>query len=121
VSTHTIRSGIQRGPIREYPPRGQGKLIRGFLKVRPRCSVRATNDGVHPPDTLPPNATIVTVGHVAVPPLFRFGRAFTPPLSIRFATWLSLTAFSTIGLPPFVKGRIIGLYRATGTVRPDAS
>jgi uncharacterized protein (DUF983 family) len=119
MSTHTIWTGVQRGLFRQCPDCGQGKLFRGFLKVR--CLVCATNHGVRPPDDLPPYATIVIIGHVVVPLFFWFDRAFTLPLWIQFATLLPLTAFLTIGLPPFVKGGVIGLYWATGTVRPDAS
>lgn len=121
MSTHPILTGVQRGLFRHCPACGQGKLFHGFLKVSPLCSVCAANNGAYPSDDLPPYATILIVGHVIVPLFFWFDRTFTLPLWIQFATWLPLTALLTIGLLPFVKGGVIGLCWATGTVRPDAS
>jgi uncharacterized protein (DUF983 family) len=121
MSTHPILTGVQPGLFRHCPACGEGKLFHGFLKVSPLCSVRAANNGVYPSDDLPPYAPIVIVGHVVVPLFFGFDQTFTLPLSIQYATWLPLTALLTIGLLPFVKGGVIGLCWATGTVRPDAS
>jgi len=120
MSTHEIWTGVQRGLFRRCPACGQGKLFHGFLKVCPQCSVCAAKNGAHPSDDLPPYATIVIVGHVVVPLFLWFDRTFTLPLWIQFATWLPLTALLAIGLLPFVKGGVIGLCWATGTVRPDA-
>ena len=119
--THPLWTGVQRGLFRHCPVCGEGKLLRGFLKVSPLGSVCAANNGVYPSGDLPPYATIVIVGHVVVPLFFRFYRTFTLPPWIQFATWLPLTALLTIGLLPFVKGGVIGQCWATGTVRPDAS
>jgi hypothetical protein len=93
---------------------GQGTLFGGAHGYATYLSASSSDD-------LPPYATIVIVGHVVVPLFFWFDRTFTLPLWIQFATWLPLTALLTIGLLPFVKGGVIGLCWATGTVRPDAS
>ncbi len=118
MGKNTIWTGIQRGLSRRCPTCGQGALFCGFLKVCPRCRVCAANNGAYPSDDMPPYLTIAIVGHLVIPLFMWTDHAFAPPLGVEFAIWLPLTTLLTITLLPFVKGGVIGLCWATGTVRP---
>jgi uncharacterized protein (DUF983 family) len=121
MSTNAIWTGIRRGLSRRCPTCGQGDLFRGFLKVREHCPVCAANNGAYPSDDMPPYLTIAIVGHVVIPLFMWVDHSFAPPLWVEFATWLPLTVLLTITLLPFVKGGVIGLCWATGTVRRDVA
>lgn len=120
-NTNALWTGIGRGLSRRCPTCGQGELFRGFLKVSSHCAVCAADNGAYPSDDLPPYVTIALVGHVVVPLFFWFDHSFATPLWTQFAIWPPLTVLLTISLLPFVKGGVIGLCHATGTVRPDVA
>lgn len=118
MATNTVWAGVRRGLCRRCPACGQGSLFRGFLQVRRHCPACAANNGAYPADDMPPYLTIVAVGHIVIPLFLWVDHSFAPPLWVEFATWLPLTALLSIALLPFMKGGVIGLCWATGTVRP---
>jgi uncharacterized protein (DUF983 family) len=121
MQTVTGWVGIRRGLTRRCPSCGAPTLFHGFLKVSPTCAACGADNGAYPADDMPPYLTIVIVGHLVIPLFMWVDSAFAPPLWLQFATWVPLTAVLAISLLPFVKGGVIGLCWATGTVRPNTA
>lgn len=121
MNASTVWSGIRRGLSRRCPSCGQGRLFNGFLTVRPNCEVCTAHNASYPSDDMPPYVTMVIVGHIVLPLLLWVDHVFAPPTGAQFAIWLPMTALLSIGLLPFVKGAVVGLCWATGTVRRDVS
>jgi uncharacterized protein (DUF983 family) len=63
----------------------------------------------HRADDAPPYFTIFIAGHLLVPMLLAFERAFTPALWVHVAVWLPMTLAMCLALLPMVKGAVVGL------------
>jgi uncharacterized protein (DUF983 family) len=120
MNPSTVWSGIRRGLSRRCPSCGQGSLFDGLLTVRPNCDFCIADNAAYPSDDMPPYVTMVIVGHIVLPLLLWVDHVFTPPIGAQFAIWLPITALLSVALLPFVKGGVVGLCWATGTVRHDA-
>lgn len=113
----SIRDGIRRGLALRCPTCGVGKLFTRYLKPTKACTVCGTDNTVYPSDDAPPYLTALIIGHVFVPPLLWFDKAYDPAFWLEMAIALPLFALLTMAALPFVKGAVIGVACATGVTR----
>ncbi len=107
-------TGFKRGLANRCPNCGKGKLLAGYLKVAPVCSVCGHQNSLYRADDAPPYFTILIVGHVVVAPLLAFGFIETWPVEAVLAVTLPVLTVITLALLPRVKGAVIGAQWATG-------
>lgn len=84
-------------------------MFRRYLKPADHCS--ACGEALHHQraDDAPPYFTIFIAGHLLVPALLAFERAFAPPLWLHALIWAPVTIALCLVLLPITKGAIIGL------------
>lgn len=100
---------IANGLRRRCPNCGQGRLLRGYLKVTPRCDECDENLSHQRADDAPPYLTIVVVGHIIVP-LILFVETRWPLSTVaHLSIWLPLTLILSLLLLPVMKGAVVGL------------
>lgn len=63
----------------------------------------------HRADDAPPYATMLSVGHIAIPMALVVKQLLDPPLAVQFAGWLPAVVSATVWLLPMSKGALIGL------------
>ena len=117
----SVWTGLRRGIARRCPNCGEGRLFRGYLKIRSPCEVCGTDNTIYPSDDFPPYLTIFVVGHVLVPLFMWSDRAFEPPLWVQAAIWLPAALVACLAVLPFMKGATVGLCWAMNLVRPESA
>ncbi len=117
----SIWTGVKRGLCLRCPNCGEGRLLRGYLKIRPGCEVCGLDSRIFPSDDFPPYLTIIIAGHILVPLFMWSDRAYEPPIWVQSAIWLPATLILCLVLLPFMKGATIGLCWATNMVRSESS
>ena len=117
----SIWTGILRGLACRCPNCGQGRLFRGYLKIRSPCDVCGTDNTIYPSDDFPPYLTIIIVGHLLVPLFMWVDRAYEPSLWLQAAIWLPATVILCLVLLPYAKGGTVGLCWATNLVRQESA
>ena len=117
MATISIRDGIRRGLALRCPTCGVGALFTRYLKVSKSCAHCGTDNTVYPSDDAPPYLTAVLIGHVFLPPLLWFDKAYEPALWLEMTIALPLFALLTMAALPFVKGAVVGIATATGVTR----
>jgi uncharacterized protein (DUF983 family) len=116
MQQRSFLTGLTRGFVRRCPNCGQGRLFRGYLKVRD-CEACGHANTVYPADDAPPYFTILIVGHLVIAPALVLSFIWTWPVRYVLATTLPALAGITLGLLPLVKGAVVGAHWATGTRR----
>ena len=111
--------GVRRGLRLRCPQCGEGRLFGGFLKVK-GCEACGSDNTIYPSDDAPPYLTLFLVGHLIVPFMFWFDKAWAPALWVQFAIWLPLVAAVTLLTLPFMKGAVVGFAWANGVTRETA-
>lgn len=114
-----VLTGLKRGLCRRCPNCGEGRLFRGYLKLRSPCERCGTDNARYPSDDFPPYLTIFVVAHLLVPILIWSDRAYAPPLWLQAVIWLPLIGLACVALLPFMKGATVGLCWSFGLVRQD--
>ena len=103
-----LRPALLRGWRRRCPQCGAGPLMRGYLAVRPSCSVCGENLSHQRADDGPAYATILIVGHVMAPLLLWSFIHFRPDPMI-LAT---VAGIGCVGLSLFLLPRLKGMFVA---------
>ncbi|MDB5451892.1 MAG: hypothetical protein JWO33_470 [Caulobacteraceae bacterium] len=109
MAHHPVLTGLKRGVALRCPECGQGRLLRGYLKVQPICEVCGHDNAQYPSDDAPPYFTILLVGHLIVAPVLIFPFIWTWPVQWVLLATLPALAAITLMLLPRVKGAVIGL------------
>jgi uncharacterized protein (DUF983 family) len=104
-----VAQSMLRGAKGRCPSCGEGRLFARYLKIAEHCPACGEALHHHRADDAPPYFTIFIAGHLLVPMLLAFERAFTPPLWLHAAVWLPVTIALCLALLPPVKGAIVGL------------
>jgi uncharacterized protein (DUF983 family) len=117
MTKNSFWTGLKRGLARRCPNCGEGRLFRGYLKVRETCDACGHDNAQYPADDAPPYFTILIVGHLVVAPLLAFPFIWEAPTHLVLGTTLPLLLLVTLAVLPIVKGAVVGAHWATGTVR----
>ncbi len=99
---------LRRGWRRRCPACGSGHLMRGYLALRPTCTV--CDEGLHHAraDDGPAYLTILIVGHLMAPLMLWYFTTFRPaPMVMATLFCIGCTALS-LYLLPRIKGMIVG-------------
>jgi uncharacterized protein (DUF983 family) len=105
----SVFQAMFRGARGRCPRCGEGRLYRHYLKVADRCPTCGEALHHQRADDAPPYFTIFIAGHLLVPMLLGFEKAFAPPLWLHAAIWVPVTVALCLILLPIVKGAIVGL------------
>lgn len=109
-----VRPALFRGWRRKCPRCGQGRLLKGYLKVADDCPVCRLNYSHHRADDGPAYLTILLVGHLMAPLLlFTFERWRPEPLVLFTIFAVGCVALS-LYLLPRLKGAIVAFQWARG-------
>ena len=109
-----VRPALFRGWRRKCPRCGQGRLLKGYLKVADTCPVCKLNYSHHRADDGPVYLTILLVGHLMAPLLhFTFVQWRPDPLVLFTIFAVGCVALS-LYLLPRLKGAIVGFQWARG-------
>lgn len=101
-------TGLSRGLRHRCPNCGQGKLYKGYLKVKETCDVCGHDLGAYRADDGPAYFTILLVGHLVVAPLLLFPFIWQKPAwFVLLVTLIPLTVL-ILTLLPRVKGAFVG-------------
>ncbi len=119
------RPALLRGWRRKCPNCGSGPLLSSYLKVAPICQVCREELHHHRADDGPAYLTILIVGHLMAPLLYKTFVLFRPEPLILFSIFaVGCTALS-LYLLPRLKGAIVGyqwarrMYGFGDSARPD--
>ena len=100
---------ISRGLRRRCPNCGEGRLLKNYLKVVPRCEHCGEDLSHQRADDAPPYLTIVVVGHIIVPLILAVETRVSLSTFTHLAIWLPLTVIFSLLLLPVMKGAVVGL------------
>jgi len=100
---------IGKGLRRRCPNCGEGRLLRNYLKVVPRCDHCGEDLSHQRADDAPPYLTIVIVGHIIVPLILAVETRWSLSTFAHLSIWLPLTAILSLLLLPVMKGAVVGL------------
>jgi uncharacterized protein (DUF983 family) len=104
-----LRGALLRGWRRRCPACGEGRLMSGYLDVRPECDVCGTELHHHRADDGPAWATILVVGHILAPAMLLYFELVRPE------GWQMALVFSVVFVAlslwmlPRIKGAFVGL------------
>jgi len=114
-SANRILQGLARGFRRRCPNCGEGRLFKGYLAVQPCCTACGHDNAQYRADDAAPYFTILVIGHLVIGPILVFPFILTAPIGLVLATTLPALAIVTLGLPPVIKGAVIGVLWAVRT------
>jgi len=113
---------IARGFRRKCPNCGSGTLMKGYLTVRPTCTVCREELHHHRADDGPAYLTILLVGHLMAPALHIAFVRFRPEPLVMFTIFAIGCVGLSLYLLPRLKGAIVGFQWARmmhGFGQPD--
>jgi len=112
---------LRRGLACRCPACGQGRVLRGYLKLRDSCPVCGTDLTPARADDGPAYLTILVVGHLMAPfILWAFVTWRPDPLTMALVLSAACVALS-LALLPRLKGMIVGFQWARGMHGFDTS
>ncbi len=115
----SMLTAIGRGLLCRCPGCGQAHLFNGYLRVVAECSNCHAPLGLARADDAPPYFTIFAVGHIVVPIMFAYDRAWNPPIWLLTAIFVPLTLILTLALLRPIKGGTVGLMLKLGMVKSE--
>jgi uncharacterized protein (DUF983 family) len=116
VQKRNLAEAVRRGFTGRCPNCGEGRLLRGYLKVEPKCAVCGQDFTPLRADDGPAYLTILLVGHLVVAPLLCFPFIWTWNPFLVVALCLSLVLGVCLAALPRIKGAFIGVLWANGGV-----
>jgi uncharacterized protein (DUF983 family) len=109
VDDRNLKSAMLRGWRRRCPACGEGRLMAGYLDVRPSCPMCGTELHHHRADDGPAWATILITGHLLAPLMLIVFELFRPE-GWQMALGLSVVFVAlSLWLLPRLKGVFVGL------------
>lgn len=104
-----LRPAVVRGFRRKCPNCGAGPLLRGYLKLKPRCSICGEDLHFARADDGPAYLTILLVGHLMAPFMHLFFVAFRPEPMVLATVFCTACVGLSLYLLPRIKGMIVGI------------
>lgn len=100
---------MRRGFFGRCPNCGKGRMLTGYLKVRPACPVCGEDLSHNRADDGPAYLTILIVGHLTAPTiLFAFVHWRPAPMTL-LSIFASATVVLSLTLLPRLKGMLVGI------------
>jgi uncharacterized protein (DUF983 family) len=106
---HTPVSPFLAGLACRCPRCGQGKLLQGFLDIRPRCEVCGLDYGFADAGDGPAVFVILAAGFIVVGSALVVEVLYEPPLWLHAALWLPLILATTLLPLRPIKGLLIAV------------
>jgi uncharacterized protein (DUF983 family) len=106
---HTPVSPFLAGLACRCPRCGQGKLLQGFLDIRPRCEVCGLDYGFADAGDGPAVFIILAAGFIVVGSALVVEVLYEPPLWLHAALWLPLILATTLLPLRPIKGLLIAV------------
>lgn len=103
-----LRPALLRGFRRRCPNCGSGPLLRGYLTLRPQCSVCGEDLRHARADDAPAYLTILLVGHLMAPFLHWGFVRFRPEPIVLAAVFCTGCVALALYLLPRIKGMVVG-------------
>lgn len=100
---------LLRGLTGHCPACGEGRLFKGYAKLRADCPSCGTELTPHRADDAPAYFTIFIVGHIVVPLMLLVERIYSPADWVHMAIWMPLTLLLSLLILPRAKGALVGL------------
>lgn len=100
---------LRRGWRGKCPNCGAGQMLKGYLSVRPSCTVCGTDFHHNRADDGPAYLTILIVGHVMAPLLLYVFIHFRPEPTVLIAIFSVFTVGLSLYLLPRIKGGMVAL------------
>jgi uncharacterized protein (DUF983 family) len=105
----TAMEAIKRGLTGHCPACGKGRIFGKWLKVNDTCPDCGEPLHHHRADDFPAYIVVLLSGHVVVPLMIYFERAYSPAYLTHMLIWIPLTLLiCMIALQP-VKGAVVGV------------
>ncbi|WP_172331521.1 DUF983 domain-containing protein [Mangrovicoccus sp. HB161399] len=104
-----LNQALLRGWRRRCPACGEGRILQGYLKVRPACPACGEELHHHRADDGPAYLTILVVGHVLAPVMLLAWELWRPQPMVMAASLSALTVGLALWLLPRIKGALIGI------------
>lgn len=109
-----VRTALFRGWRGKCPRCGQGRVLKGYLKVEDDCAVCKLDYSHHRADDGPAYLTILVVGHLMAPLLHVVFVAWRPEPLVLFTIFAVGCVGLSLYLLPRLKGAIVGFQWARG-------
>ena len=107
-------SPIGAGLAGRCPRCGQGRLFRGYLKVRPRCETCDLDFAFADSGDGPAIFIMMIVGFIVVGGALTVEILYRPPMWVHLALWIPLTLLLALGCLRPLKGLMIAQQYARG-------
>ena len=104
-----LRPALLRGWRRRCPACGQGRLLQGYLKVRPNCLLCGEDFSPQRADDGPAYLTILIVGHLMAPLILWAFVHFRPDPFVLAAVFAVGCVGLSLFLLPRLKGGLVAL------------
>jgi len=109
ASPQPLGTTITRGLLCRCPRCGKGKLLQGFVTLRPNCEVCGLDYSFADAGDGPAVFVIMFAGFIVVGAALWVEMAYQPPFWVHAALWLPLVLITTIGPLRPLKGLLIAL------------
>ena len=109
LNDRRIGEAMKRGAVGRCPACGEGRIFRGYLKVRDECPSCGEELHHHRADDGRAYFTILVVSHLTAPLLLAIYMMYRPSTEILVATFLSGAIALSLLLLPIFKGGFVGL------------
>lgn len=100
---------LRRGWQGKCPNCGAGKMLSGYLTVRPSCDACGTEFHHHRADDGPAYLTLLIVGHAMAPLLLYVFMQYRPEPIVLIALFSVFTVGLSLYLLPRIKGALVAL------------
>lgn len=109
ASDRPVKPALWRGWRRRCPACGEGRMLEGYLKVRPACPACGEVFSHHRADDGPAYMTILVVGHLMAPLLMWAFVEFRPSPWVLVAIFTAGCVGLSLFLLPRFKGALVAL------------
>lgn len=109
VNPRDTMQAIRRGASRKCPACGEGKLFRGYLKLRDECPACHEEIFHHRADDGPAYLTVLVLAHLLVPVMMFVFFKWHPSPMVMLGAFSLFTIVTSLILLPIFKGGLVGL------------
>ena len=105
----SLRQAMRRGVMRRCPRCAEGRILKGYLKVRDNCPSCGEAFHQHRADDGPAYLTILLVGHLMAPFIHIVFTRFRPDPLFMALLFSGVCVALSLFLLPRLKGMIVGI------------
>jgi uncharacterized protein (DUF983 family) len=109
MAENTVMAAIKRGLKGRCPACGKGRIFGKWLKVNDTCADCGEPLHHHRADDFPAYIVVLLAGHIIVPLMIYFERAYSPATLTHMLIWIPLTVLICMAALQPVKGGVVGL------------